>query len=348
MSKCLIDNFNVDVILLINSLHKSPENIININRRSYEEACNFAELHNSANLQIIPLLLENLPGHQPGAGLPRKIAMDEAIRRFNHLNKENGVIVSLDADCTVDSNYLTEIFQTFNNNNKISSATINFCHPVEHLKKDDPLRLAITIYEKYLEYYKSGIAFCEYPYAYYTVGSAFAVRASTYVKAGGMGKQQGGEDFYFLQKVFPLGKTVEINSTTVYPAARISDRVPFGTGPALKKMITENEISKYTYSKESFFILKSFFDQINFFFKNDFQTIDHWISQQPECLRKFLESDHFSEKIQEINKHTSNIITYRKRFFNYFNAFKILKYLNFVHPNFFDFMKIDISTSIKF
>ncbi len=35
------------------------------------------------------------------------------------------------------------------------------------------------------------------------VGSALAVKALQYVKAGGMNRKQAGEDFYFVQKLVP-------------------------------------------------------------------------------------------------------------------------------------------------
>ena len=35
--------------------------------------------------------------------------------------------------------------------------------------------------------------------------------------------------------------------------------------------------------------------------------------------------------MKEINENSSNIKTFTKRFYNWFDAFKILKYLNFAH-----------------
>jgi len=261
------------------------------------------------------------------------LGMEEALRRMN--GDKTGIIVSLDADCLVAPNYLTEIYRNFKEYG-LHSATIEFHHPVEHLDVSDPLRIAATNYEAYLRYYRRALEFCGYPYPYFTIGSAFAVTAETYLKAGGMGKQQSGEDFYFLQKVFPLGRTRFIDTTCVYPAARTSDRVPFGTGPALQKMIAENQLSKYSYQVDAFKTLKDFFDRIDCFFKKPQQEIENRISDLPEYLLLFLKEDDFLSKTEEINRHTASLLNFRKRFFSYFNAFKILKYLNFVHPAYFD------------
>ena len=331
---CETGDFSAEIILVINSYCISDEEIKEINRETFHKSRQFAEKYNNSYLRLIPLLIEDLPGRQTGAGQPRKIGMDEALERFLSINKENGVIVSLDADCLVDTNYLTEIHNAFYKDKNLLSATIAFRHPTEHLPENDSIRKSIELYEDYLHYYKSALKYTGYPYAYHTIGSAFAVRCTPYAQVGGMGKQQAGEDFYFLQKIFPLGKTIEINTTKVYPAARLSDRVPFGTGPALAKMIAGEEIVKYTYSFESFQILKSLFDIIDLFFKKDSETIEKQISKLSPELLKFLLIDNFISELEIINKTTSTQPAFRKRFFNYFNAFKILKFLNFMHPDY--------------
>jgi hypothetical protein len=334
---CTRGEFPVEIILLINSYQIDSDEIVAMNRDTYQQMQDFASKNNSTVFFLTPILIENLPGHQTGAGLPRKIGMDEAIRYFN--GNKSGIIVSLDADCLVEKNYLTEIYRNFKEH-RLHSATIEFHHPVEHLDASDPLRIATINYEMYLRYYRLALEYCGYPYPYFTIGSAFAVTAETYIKAGGMGKQQSGEDFYFLQKVFPLGKTRFINTTCVYPAARISDRVPFGTGPALQKMLAENQLTKYTYQVEAFKALKLFFGRIDLFFKTPTNEIEESIRDLPEYLLLFLKEEDFLSKIEEINHHTASLFNFRKRFFNYFNAFKILKYLNYVHPAYFEFTDV--------
>ena len=339
---CERGDFPVEIILLINSHQIDSDEIIEINRKTYREVSGFASANNTGSFFLTPVHVENLPGHQTGAGLPRKLGMDEAIRHFR--NDKSGILVSLDADCRVEKNYLTEIYRNFKEYD-LNSATIAFRHSVENPNEADPLRQIIMQYEMYLHYYRSALEYCGYPYPYFTVGSAFAVTAETYVKAGGMGKQQSGEDFYFLQKVFPLGKTKFIDSTCVYPAARTSDRVPFGTGPTLQKMLNENTTVKMTYQLEAFKSLKMLFENLDSFFKQPAETVGTFIKNLPEYLFIFLQEDNFSEKISEINRHTATLLSFRKRFFDYFNAFKIVKYLNFVHPNYLAFKAVETQYS---
>ena len=335
--ECERGDFSVEIILLINSYQIDADEILAMNRNTYHQMIDFASKNNSLAFFLTPILVENLPGHQTGAGLPRKLGMEEAIRHLKGNRTE--IIVSLDADCLVATNYLTEIYKNFKEY-RLASATIEFHHPVEHLDATDPLRIATTNYENYLRYYRCALEFCGYPYPYFTIGSAFAVTAETYLRAGGMGKQQSGEDFYFLQKVFPLGKTRFIDTTCVFPAARISDRVPFGTGPALQKMLAENKLSKFSYQTDAFRVLKIFFDKIDLFFKRPIREIEECIGNLPEYFLLFLEENSFLYKIEEINRHTVSLPNFKKRFFLYFNAFKILKYLNFVHPAYFEWADV--------
>ncbi len=325
---------SIEIILLINSYAFVDQSIKNYNRDTYIKCLEFSSIYNRPGFNIIPLLEEELPGHQTGAGQPRKIGMDEAISRFNQIGKENGIIVCLDADCTVEKNYFSEILSQFRKND-LNSATIDFHHPVELLPEEDPIRRASEVYESYLRYYRAALEFCGYPYAYFTIGSAIAVTCDTYVRVGGMSKLQAGEDFYFMQKVFPLEKTKFIDSTKVYPAARFSDRVPFGTGPELAKLTKTNSIIKYTYNFEAFLVLKQLFDCIDSFFNVSEEDISITIKTLPKAIKDFIIQDNLIDKLNEINQNTGNILSFRKRFFNYFNAFKILKFLNYAHESFF-------------
>jgi hypothetical protein len=101
-------------------------------------------------------------------------------------------------------------------------------------------------------------------------------------------------------------------------------------------MLTQNQLSKFTYRLEAFSTLKVFFNQVDYFFKKQEKTIEEYIGDLPEYLFLFLIEEGFLRKIEEINQHTASLPNFRKRFFHYFNAFKILKYLNFVHPAYFE------------
>jgi hypothetical protein len=86
-----------------------------------------------------------------------------------------------------------------------------------------------------MRYYAINLLRIESPYAFSALGSAIAFPVSVYNTLGGLTAKKSGEDFYFLQKLRKFGKLVTWNSEKVYPASRFSDRVFFGTGPAMIK-----------------------------------------------------------------------------------------------------------------
>ncbi len=156
--------------------------------------------------------------------------MDEAVRRFNLLNKPDGIILNLDADCRVKNNYFTAVFGEMHNRKDRTACSIYFEHPISGNEFSEEVYRSIILYELHLRYYLQGLAFTGFPYVHHTVGSAIAIKALPYIKAGGMNRRMAGEDFYFIQKLLPAGGFFNLNQTTVYPSPRSSARVPFGTG----------------------------------------------------------------------------------------------------------------------
>lgn len=326
------------VAVILNSGEFSAQEGIQQNRVSYDEVLLFAHEHNSAKIRFSPLLFEELPRKHAGVGLARKIGMDLAIQHFVETNNSRGVIISLDADCTVSPNFLTDIYSVFREKSKLNATIHNFRHSVEnqHLEIEN----AIRQYEVYIRYFSNSLKTIGFPYYYHTIGSAFAVSANVYARVGGMGRQQGGEDFYFLQKVFALNNIIELEKVFVYPMARFSERVPFGTGPALQKIIDEPDHEMKVYSRASFRELAYFFELKDAFFKRSIADIEGQINTIHPSLRLFIQETNVISQIADCNENSATINAYRKRFFHHFNAFKIIKYLNFAHPNYFPFEKI--------
>jgi len=188
-----------EILVVFN--HPLSESIDNKaeNERLFQECSTWIDQKAIKNIHLIKAF--DLPDKHAGVGLARKIGMDEALRRFG--SNEKGVVVALDADCVVNKNYLRAIEKAFDLSPECNAAAIYFEHPTQDLK--EPLLSGIINYELHLRYYNQLLKYSGHPYAYHTVGSSMAVRASAYYKQGGMNKRKAGEDFYFLQKIIQLG-----------------------------------------------------------------------------------------------------------------------------------------------
>ncbi len=343
LDQCDLPHQKVEVIILINHSETSTQEVAEFNRQTKTGIENWISKNSTSNISFFAVGPVELKKKWAGAGLARKTGMDEAVLRFNFFDKKDGIIVSLDADTLVDKNYLVEIESHFRLNPKNVAATISFEHQTTGLYKKH--LEGILYYEKYMRYYRRAIEFTGYPYPMFTVGSAFAVTADAYVKRGGMNRRQAGEDFYFLQNLAQLGLVGEISSTKVYPSARLSDRVPFGTGPILRKWMNGEEDLTKTFDFQAFSDLKLFFDKKENFFQINESDFLKLTSELPEPVGQFLQLDNFWLEVSDLNKNCSNIKTFQNRFFHKFNAFKILKFLNFVHENY--YQKADLEKQIS-
>ncbi len=338
LKNCTSPNCSVEVIVVVNSSEISPENILNQNNETIITAESWILHNQSEQLHYYIIHVPDLPRKFAGVGFARKIGMDEALRRFQQLQKPDGIIVGYDADSLCDTNYLIEIEKHFTQNPKSNACSVYFEHPIEGEEFTEKLYSRIIQYELYLRYYMQALRFIKFPYSYHTIGSSFAVRASVYAKQGGMNRRQAGEDFYFLQKVIPLGNYHEINSTRVIPSPRPSDRVPFGTGAAIQKMISdENEY--LTYHFDAFGELGTLFENRLMFYKNENPNFDFL----PKAVSMFLDENHFLADLKKINQNSPNHSVFDKRFFDWFDAFRVLKFLNFSHETF--HRKVPIGTA---
>ena len=330
LSKCNPPCCSVEVIIVINAAENEEENVLKQNSLTKQEVEKWTK-ENSFNWCKYFILEENaLPQKHAGVGLARKIGMDEAAYRLLQSKNEQQLIVCFDADSLCESNYLEAIDQHFKVNLKSSSCSVHFEHPIDDSDIcDEEIIRHIISYELHLRYYKQAIAYAQLPFAYHTIGSSMAVRMENYLAQGGMNKRKAGEDFYFLQKFIELGNHTELNTTTVIPSPRPSNRVPFGTGKAVQDMLSAEDENLFTYNPQSFEDLRQFATLIKVH-KTAFSR-QHFVSLS-SILKEFLLQNDFWNKLNEVIIN-SNEITFLSRFYKWFNAFKTLKFVHYARDN---------------
>lgn len=168
-----------------------------------------------------------------GVGLARKIGLDLALERLEWDAAEAPLLVCLDADTLVGPDYLPAIAAGMAGSHAAGGVL-----PFAHQSGGTPaLDRAIIRYELALRGYVLGLTLAGSPYAFPAVGSIMVCRAPAYLAVGGMNRRQAGEDFYFLQQLAKHGRIAGLRGTLVRPAARLSRRVPFGTGQDLGRQL---------------------------------------------------------------------------------------------------------------
>ncbi len=324
-------NIMVELVLVFNYAANAGQHIKNRQHKLAQELkLKRTELEH-AQLRLTILKVVDIEPKHAGVGYARKAGMDYAARTFAVNKNEEGIIASLDADTLVETNYFTAIQNAFKEK-QLNACTIGFEHPLEGAYNNE-IYNAIAEYELHLRYYLQALRYAGFPFAYHTIGSCFAVTANTYVRAGGMPRKQAGEDFYFLQKVIPQGQFAEIHTTTVRPSSRPSDRVPFGTGPSINKIVETGE-EYMSYNLQAFIDLKAFFAIKEQLYKIKDSELEDHLHNLSGRMRSYLLNSDFFKALKPINDNCKSLSVFNKRFYEVFNAFRVVKYLNYTHTHF--------------
>lgn len=316
----------VEVITVVNSAISDLEAVKETNSKMLQKAMNWSNKNSLGWLTFYFIDADNLPDKDAGVGLARKIGMDEAVIRFEQINKD-GIIACFDADSTCQANYLFELEKHFENNPKSPACSIHFEHPLQGIEFSEENYKAIEAYELHLRVYRNALKFCGFPYAFHTIGSSMAVKSKAYQKQGGMNKRKAGEDFYFLQKMMALGNFSELNTTTIYPSPRVSDRVPFGTGRAMQNYLSGEQKNYTTYAIQSFLDLKKLVENLDTLYLKQIDL--------PESVLAYLKTISFNENLKKIRQNSTSAAHFKQLFFNWFNAFKVLKFVHFARDNYY-------------
>ena len=324
---CSLPTCGVEVITVINASENESEEVLQQNKESFTQAKKWIAENQHPKLNFYFIEENNLPKKHAGVGLARKIGMDEAVRRLEYINRHDGVILCFDADAKCDTNYLVEVEKHFNNYPETPACSIHFEHPINGEEFTKENYNGILQYELHLRVYKNGLKFCDLPYAFHTIGSSMAVRSNAYQKQNGMNKRKAGEDFYFLQKLIPLGNFTEIKTTKVIPSPRVSDRVPFGTGKAMQNWLSEDKQELLSYHPLSYTTLKQFCEQVVALYEGGVII--------PKPVQDYLNTIDFEENLSKIRKNSTSETHFVKLFYNWFNAFKVLKYMHFTRDNYY-------------
>ncbi len=319
---------HVEVIVILNLAENADPDDYSKSLKTADEVRVW--MQNNSRPEFRFILIEDLkmPARDAGVGLARKTGMDQGLYRFNYINNPAGFILSYDADSLCDTNYFTAIESVLDDFPNTRGLNIYFEHPVTGKEYPETIYRGIILYEMHLRYLNLMTQSTGFPHARHTVGSCFGVRAEYYAREGGMNRKKAGEDFYFLHKIIPLGEFREVNNTRVIPSPRESDRVPFGTGAAMRKYVAADDSALLTYAPECFYDLETFFRSIPGLFALTDEETSEILRVPGEPLESFLEGISALESIREIRANSGSLQAFVNRFYRWFDAFRIIKFLN--------------------
>jgi len=328
-----------------------------------------AELYRSSSCDVLLVDRFNpalqIPQKQ-GVGLARKIGCDLATALHDNNILHSSWIYSTDADVQLPNNYflpLTQDSVTNKQTHSVSCRVFDFSHVSEKTQaqatQDVEIQTATDSYEAALKYYQQGLAWAGSPYSFYTLGSTLAIDIASYCKVRGFPKRAGGEDFYLLNKLAKVGKVMFDDSICILIQARISDRVPFGTGPAVKAIIENNRqgIPYHYYNANIFIQLAQWLLWATEVLPNKAVGKDRdtnvSISSLHHCdeglnhhiIETMLDMG-FDEFYLHARAHSQSADTFRRHFHNWFDGFRTLKFIHYMQNNVFPARVLDDSLVI--
>lgn len=192
-----------------------------------------------------------LPSRQ-GVGLARKIGCDFLLSLMECGAIESPWIHCSDADTEWPATYFEQA------QGQARDGDTALIYPFRHRPESDrretyPIALE---YEISLRYYVLGLRFAGSDHAFHSMGSALAVHGNAYGQVRGFPRREAAEDFYVLNKLNKLGGVRQLKGPPVEPSSRLSSRVPFGTGAAIRKQLEEGSSLRQTYHPQIFQYLK--------------------------------------------------------------------------------------------
>ncbi|MBL0224231.1 MAG: hypothetical protein IPQ16_01215 [Geobacteraceae bacterium] len=261
-----------------------------------------------------------LPLKGGGVGLARRIGMDLALSRLD-ISGGDPLLVCLDGDTTVRPDYLPAIAEHFRHCLAGAAAI-----PYEHQRGSSAQtgRL-IARYELFLRGYILGLELAGSPYAFHSVGSAMACRASAYCKIGGMNNRMAGEDFYFMQQLSRTVGVEQLAGTVVHPSPRPSHRVPFGTGRSIQRMGAGGEREQLFYRPECFRILKEWLGLVEHGVDMDGAALLARSSQVSPCLTEYLQLTRFAGVWDKLQRNHPSRTALMTAFHGWFDGLKTMK-----------------------
>ena len=276
----------------------------------------------NSSILIVDRYSKPIPAEQ-GVGLARKIGADLAIKLAVIGNIVSTWVHSTDADAHLPDNYLS----AHNSDNSALKNAAATCCNFFHYSETASIHQANQRYENALRYYVAGLAYAKSPYAYFTIGSILSFDMLAYCQARGFPKRSAGEDFYLLNKLAKLGRVTYLDNVMIKLDARPSQRVPFGTGPAVQHIMQlESQGLDYAYyHPEIFTELKTVLKAFESLWNNRQQPQD-WLAELSQISHQALTNIGLLSFITKQSMAKQD--QFEKQLIVWFDSFKTLKFIH--------------------
>jgi len=338
------------MILVVNEAETAPRRVSAANQEFAAEvqacfrvrwqsaaASGLTLYHDPASSRDVLLVDRFSDGHKfppkGGVGLARKTGADLAARLIHRRRVCSHWIHCTDADVRLPHRYFTCSSALGGARSQDTAALV---YPFRHsIAADNKIMQATRLYEFALRYYVAGLSFAHSPYAFHTIGSTIAVSATHYAKVRGFPRRNAGEDFYMLNKLAKAGSVKQLSAETdcepIDIVARLSDRVPFGTGAAVGRIMELKDPARefLLYHPSVFGFLRSWLGSLSAFWQSRCSDIAAILSpMEQQDLIGGLQELGATQALQHALKQSSDEMQFNRQMHTWFDAFRTLKLIH--------------------
>lgn len=273
-----------------------------------------------------------------GVGQARKFGCDLALKFINKGIIKTPIIYMTDADAELCDSYFVIAEKEYIKNNQTAAFIYPFTHrPPQEVRQ----RQAIELYEQRLNAYVAGLSYAQSPYAFHTIGSTIAVSAEAYAQVRGVPKLSAGEDFYLLNKLRKVGLINSLDGPAIKLSARLSNRVPFGTGPSISYILQyKDPLSAPIFYNPQIFIYLHYFLrwQIEAINAGQCEIIDGYLPDNNiidfAWLKPAIKAIKSPAELKQNLLMRKTIADRIRAFHHWFDAFKTLKFIHYLRDHY--------------
>ena len=172
----------------------------------------------------------------------------------------------------------------------------------------------------------NGFGICNRHSSHHSLGSTIAIHAMTYASIRGYPKRSAAEDFYLLNKTRKIAPIETLAGPTLTIEARLSERVPFGTGPALSDIVAglhrdPSGNAYFSYHPKSFEALRSAISALQHWAENPALALDADIAQRLSSLG-------FDRFRHNLSKQPISTVKRLQSAHDWFDGLKTLQFIN--------------------
>lgn len=284
---------------------------------------------------------------QQGVGLARKIAADIALSLIATKTVKQPWIWNSDADAYLPEDYFS-VIPLNKKPTQLNNAA--YIYPFRHTVINDTeentkISSATRLYEQSLNYYVAGLRWAGSPYAFHTLGSTVAVNGEHYAQVRGFPKRAGAEDFYLLNKLVKTGVIETLDSAEIEIESRPSNRVPFGTGPAVEKLLALPELSEAQlfYHPEIFKQLKTWLTALPKLFNCSLEELEIEKSTHSTLLEMNVDA-----AIAHAKAHSHSEAGFCRQMNTWFDGFRTLKFIHLLRDTSYGSISLDSAKNVDF